>query len=59
MDADELKRRIALADQQLKDAKELGLSALHIKSIKDNRAAFVKELAELEPDEVKKHWYFK
>jgi hypothetical protein len=59
MDADELKKRIAIADQQLKDAKELRLSALFIKQVKDTRAAFVKQLAELEPDEVKKHWYFR
>lgn len=57
MEADELKRRIALADQQLKDARELGLDALHIKQIKEYRAAFQKELDNLE-SEKKKHWYF-
>jgi len=59
VDAEELKKRIAISDQQLKDAKELRLSALFIKQIKITRAAFVKELAALEPEETAKHWYFR
>lgn len=53
MDETELRRRIEIADKQIKDAKELRLDPLVIKQAKQNKAYFEAELMKLT------HWYYK
>jgi len=54
----ELEQRIAKSDEQLKEAKKIKAPAVFIKSVKDNRDSFVKELEKLKQAK-STHWYYK